>query len=149
MKNNSEIVPEHYHFQLDLAVRDYELDLLGIVNNAVYLNYLEHTRHVFLKTIDIDFAQIAEAGYHLVVTRSEVDYKLSLRSGDKFVVKLALKRLGKLRFVFYQRIEVYPTMELILQAKITGTSLNAQGRPSLPPGWATILERLEENKHEE
>jgi acyl-CoA thioesterase FadM len=38
-----------YQFRLDFEVRDYECDLQGIVNNAVYQNYLEHTRHEFLK----------------------------------------------------------------------------------------------------
>ena len=36
-----------YDFVLPLTVRDYELDVQGIVNNANYLHYLEHTRHAF------------------------------------------------------------------------------------------------------
>ena len=34
-------------FELKMSVRDYECDLQGIVNNAVYQNYLEHARHQF------------------------------------------------------------------------------------------------------
>ncbi|MBU2223338.1 MAG: acyl-CoA thioesterase, partial [Gammaproteobacteria bacterium] len=29
-------------FSVDFKVRDYECDMQGIVNNAVYFNYLEH-----------------------------------------------------------------------------------------------------------
>ena len=35
---------DKYFFTLEIVVRDYELDSEGIVNNAVYLHYLEHTR---------------------------------------------------------------------------------------------------------
>ena len=31
-----------------MAVRDYECDIEGIVNNANYLQYCEHTRHLVL-----------------------------------------------------------------------------------------------------
>ncbi|NLI24182.1 MAG: acyl-CoA thioesterase, partial [Bacteroidales bacterium] len=31
-----------YYFELEMEVRDYECDIQGIVNNAVYMNYLEH-----------------------------------------------------------------------------------------------------------
>ena len=30
-------------FEIEMQVRDYECDIQGIVNNAVYQNYLEHT----------------------------------------------------------------------------------------------------------
>ena len=37
------------HYSLEMTVRDYECDLQGVVNNAVYQNYLEHARHEYLK----------------------------------------------------------------------------------------------------
>lgn len=37
-----------YLFETRMEVRDYECDIEGIVNNANYLHYTEHTRHRFL-----------------------------------------------------------------------------------------------------
>ena len=60
---------EQFDFSFEMAVRDYECDLQGIVNNAVYQNYLEHVRHEYLKSIGIDFKSYAERGINLVVVR--------------------------------------------------------------------------------
>ena len=42
---------KEYRFQTRMEVRDYECDIEGIVNNANYLHYTEHTRHRFLRSI--------------------------------------------------------------------------------------------------
>ena len=107
----------HYIFEIKMQVRDYECDMQGIVNNAVYLNYLEHTRHRFLLQAGCDFASLHPQGIDPVVKRMEIDYKQSLRSGDRFVSKLNLKREG-IRFVFYQDIYILPEMKLSVKARI-------------------------------
>ena len=43
-------------FSLEFMVRDYECDLQGIVNNACYQHYFEHTRHQFIKKYRIIFS---------------------------------------------------------------------------------------------
>lgn len=73
-----------YIYKLDLKVRDYECDMQGIINNAVYQNYLEHCRHEFLLSIGIDFNRLTKDKVFLVVVRTELDYKTPLRGGDAF-----------------------------------------------------------------
>ena len=51
-----------YIYELEMKVRDYECDLQGIVNNANYQHYLEHTRHEFLISVGISFAALHEQG---------------------------------------------------------------------------------------
>ncbi len=89
-------------FSVEFKVRDYELDMQGIVNNSVYFNYLEHARHEFLLARGIDFVAMTEAGIHLVVVRSEIDYKRSLVRGDELRVEVAVERLSKVQFGFRQ-----------------------------------------------
>jgi acyl-CoA thioester hydrolase len=101
----------------------------GIVNNAVYMNYLEHARHAFLKHKGIDFATLTQRGIHLVVIRIEADYLFPLRSGDTFQVNTSLERISKLRFGFIQNIFRAPDNKPIMKAKVIGTSLDADGRP--------------------
>ena len=124
--------------ELLFNVRDYECDLQGVVNNAVYQNYLEHARHIFLKEQGIDFAALAKAGTNLVVVRAELDYKGSLTSGDTFIVKTRFLRKSRLKFLFIQEIIRQSDKKTLLSAEITGAAVNAQGRPFIPE----VLEKL-------
>ena len=96
-------------FTLTLDVRDYECDLQGIVNNAIYQHYLEHARHQYLQSLGLSFARFHEQGHDLVLTRAEIDYKTPLRSGDRFTVELRVERESRLRFCFVQDIFREPT----------------------------------------
>lgn len=135
---------QNYIYKLDFQVRDYECDMQGIVNNAVYQNYLEHTRHEFLKTVGIDFAEYTKGKINLVVVRAEIDYKYPLQSGDKFWVGLNIEKESRLKFSFLQDIYRFPDDRLVIRAKITGTSLNPKGRPDQSPqlekAFANLLE---------
>ncbi len=119
-----------YIFELDFEVRDYECDLQGVVNNAVYLHYLEHTRHKFFKEVGLDFAALHHEGIDAFVIRALVEYKQSLRSGDRFVCRLRIEKKGRLRYIFYQDIYKIPDETLIVRAEITGTT-TINGKPGL------------------
>ena len=125
-------------YELELTVRDYELDLQGIVNNSVYQNYLEHARHEYLLSKNIDFAALHEQGIDLVVSRVEIDYKTPLKSRDKFVVKLNTEKEGLLRIVFNQWIECLSDNKVIVIGKITGVCLK-NGRPVKPEDATGIV----------
>lgn len=130
---------ESNSFRLEMSVRDYECDLQGVVNNAVYQNYLEHARHEYLKSLGIDFAALTAQGINLVVTRVEIDYKISLTSGDAFVVEVRMLRTSPVRITFEQTIYRLPDHKVSIKAQVTGTALTATGRPKLPPELAAHL----------
>ncbi len=97
-----------YIYELKFKVRDYECDLQGIVNNAVYQNYLEHTRHEFALQEGLSFSDMHRRGIDVVVVRVDIRYKNSLRSEDEFVSKLYIKKEG-IKYVFYQ--DIYKTAD--------------------------------------
>lgn len=121
-----------FDFEYEMEVRDYECDMQGVVNNSVYQNYLEHTRHQYLKSIGMNFAVLTEKEINLMVIRVEIDYKASLKSGDKFVSALKMERISTLRFGFVQHLFRKSDNKLIIKALVIGTSVNGNGRPELP-----------------
>jgi acyl-CoA thioester hydrolase len=111
-----------YVYELEMKVRDYECDLQGIVNNANYQHYLEHTRHEFLLTTGISFAELHQRGIDVVVSRVTMSFKTPLKSGDEFVSKLYLKRDG-VKFVFYQDIFRKSDNKLSLRGEVDAVCL--------------------------
>jgi hypothetical protein len=93
-----------YIFETKMEVRDYECDIEGIVNNANYLHYMEHTRHLFLKECGLSFAEMHNKGVDAVVARMNLQYKVPLQCDDEFLSRkesphgrLSLREQGKLR----------------------------------------------------
>jgi len=101
----------NYKHRLEFKVRDYECDMQGLLNRG------------------INFAEMTSSGIHLLVVRAELDYQKPLKSNDEFVVCSNFRQVSKLRFAFLQDIYRCRDQQLMLQAKIIGTSVNQRGRP--------------------
>ena len=99
----SKATPAPYIFEMPLKVRDYEVDSQGIVNNANYLHYLEHTRHEFCESRGFTFRSMQQQGIDPVVNRIEIDYLNPLHLGETMMSRLWIERKG-VRFRFHQDI---------------------------------------------
>lgn len=108
---------DKYIYELPMKVRDYECDLQGIVNNANYQHYLEHTRHEFLISVGASFAKLHEEGIDPVVARISMAFKTPLKSGDEFISKLYLKKEG-IKYVFYQDIFRLPDHKISIKSTV-------------------------------
>ena len=92
-----------YIFETRMQVRDYECDIEGIVNNANYLHYCEHTRHLFLQQCGLSFAEMHEKGVDAVLARMTMQFKTPLRPDDEFISRLRLTKEG-IKYVFHHDI---------------------------------------------
>jgi acyl-CoA thioester hydrolase len=126
-------------FTIDMQVRDYECDMQGIVNNAIYQNYLEWARHKYLRQCGLDFADLTARGIIVVVIRAEIDYCKPLRSGSQFSVSVTTRRASRLKLVFEQEIRLLPDAELVASATITTTCINPKNRPYFHPDLEALL----------
>lgn len=106
-----------YKFELTMRVRDYEVDSQGIVNNANYLHYMEHTRHEFCRMAGTSFRTMQERGIDPVLRKVEIEYLTPLHLGEEMVSKLAMRREGA-KFVFEQDIYKLPGDEPVAKADI-------------------------------
>ena len=89
----------------EIIVRPYECDSYCHVNNAVYLNYLEHCRMDFLHAIGFDYKAVVAAGIFMYVTEVNIKYKGSAVLDDKLFVETTHTKLGKISGEFTQIIK--------------------------------------------
>lgn len=127
-------------FEMTLGVRDYEVDSQGIVNNAHYLHYFEHTRHEFCRLAGTSFRAMQAEGLDPVLRRAEVDYLTPLRLGDEMLSRLWFFRQGP-RFVFRQEILRLPEREVCAVGMITIVCLE-NGRMSRGDRMAEYFSRF-------
>ncbi|MBN1685778.1 MAG: acyl-CoA thioesterase [Spirochaetales bacterium] len=119
-------------YSIMMQTRDCECDLQGIINNAVYLNYLEHTRHCFLRHLGVDFRALHIEGIDAVVRRIEIDYRLSLKGMEEFSSSLRMSTKGRLQYVFDQKLRRQPDNAEVVSAR-TYVAFVTNGRPVPPP----------------
>ena len=105
-----------YIFETRMQVRDYECDIEGIVNNANYLHYCEHTRHLFLIQCGLSFAAMHEKGVDAVIARMQMQFKIPLRPDDEFISRLGLTKEG-IKYVFHHDIYRAADEKLCFRAK--------------------------------
>lgn len=124
------------------VVRDYELDGQGIVNNATYLNYFEHCRNEYLRTLGIDAHVYFKQGYTLVVAAIEVQYRAPLMAHQAFYVTVRLAQCSYRRAFFEQEIHAVADDRLMAKALVTTACVDqTTGKSCLPESLKEQLMR--------
>jgi len=86
-------------------VRSYELDVYDHVNNAVYIQWLEHGRCKLLQDKGFNYVSIGRAwGVQFMTVRTEINYHLALRLGDEAEIETSVQRVGNTSVTFRQVI---------------------------------------------
>ena len=71
--------------EMPIKVNGYDIDVMGIVSNIVYVRWFEDLRHHFLDTY-WPYEEMLEKGQSPVLAKTEVQYKYPLTIQDKPVV---------------------------------------------------------------
>ena len=96
--------PEHCVNRLEMRVRFFETDLMGIVHHAAYLTYVEAGRVEYLRRRGADYRALTERGFHMPVVEAHLEYKRSSRFDDELVVETRLGATSRVTVRFDYRV---------------------------------------------
>lgn len=89
----------------DLEIYSYQIDFIGHVNNAVYINWMEIGRTKLLEAVGMPTHEIFKQGFAPVLIQTSITYKSPLYLGERVQVESWLSELrnasATLQFRFY------------------------------------------------
>jgi acyl-CoA thioester hydrolase len=104
-------------FTTYLRVRHYEMDMLGHVNNAVYLNYLEQAAVEHSEHLSFTFERYRELGGAFVLRRLEIDYRRPAIAGDRLEITTWVHEMRGPRAIRRYEIRKQEQADLLVMAE--------------------------------
>ncbi|KAL5666050.1 hypothetical protein ACJX0J_026158, partial [Zea mays] len=96
-------------FELEMTVRDCDLDVYGVVNNAVYAGYIEIARQEMLASLGVCTASIVRTDRAMALSELNVKYFAPLKQrGAKFVVMVRVVQIKGVRMLMEHLIATLP-----------------------------------------
>lgn len=77
----------------DLDIYSYQIDFIGHVNNAVYIQWMEIGRTKLLEAVGMPTHEIVKQGFAPVLVETNITYKLPLYLSDRVLVEIWLSNL--------------------------------------------------------
>ncbi|MFD1426333.1 acyl-CoA thioester hydrolase/thioesterase-3 [Kroppenstedtia sanguinis] len=129
--------------EFELTVRSTDVDMIGHVNHAKYLEYLEWARFEWLREIGLTMEEFHRREILPVVVHVSIDYMKELKFDEQIRIISDLARVGKKSSVIGQTI-YNSAGELACQAEVTWVMIDAQKRKAieLPPEIKQMLQGI-------
>ena len=128
--------------ELELDVRYYETDQMGIVHHSNYIRYFECGRSDMMEKAGLPISKVEEAGVVLPVVSVECRYRMPAKMGDRIRIVTMIDQVPMAKLVV--RNEIYNAAgNLLCEGKVILGFLDAVTRRPVrcPEPLAEVIER--------
>ena len=120
--------------ELGIEVRSTDLDALGHVNNARYMEYLEWGRFEWVKEAGVALDSFGRSGVATVIVNVNINYRREATLGERLSIRSWLMGMGGSSFRIGQEI-VNARGQTVCDAVVTSVMFDTRTRASVPiPG---------------
>lgn len=126
--------------ELEIDVRYYETDQMGIVHHSNYIRYFECGRISMLKELGLPMEKIEEAGIMMPVVGVECRYKVPAKFGEVLKIVTTVDELPRAKMTI--RSDIYnPSGDLCCTGAVTIGFIDAQTRRAIrcPEAFLSIF----------
>ncbi len=120
---------EGYSLVVPIEVRFKDIDMMGHVNNAVYITYFENARAGYWKVLGA-WAGRPESTY--VLARAECDYRSPATLDDELGCHIKVTRFGRTSFAFQYLLRDEKSGRIVVEGRSVQVMYDYdQGKPRL------------------
>lgn len=145
------------HKEIDIAafkhvikekVKFHEVDMMKVVNNAVYLNYFEDARVIYLQNLKTKYElkDILEGDSFFIMARNEIDYLQPATFDDELNVYTKIEWIKNTSFCFKHVIKNEITDEVITVGSgvMVHIKLSTKEKQQLPSSFIKAIQNYED-----
>lgn len=120
-------------FEYHTKVYYKDIDKMGVVYYARYLEFFEEARTELLNSIGFNYSKIEKDGYYLPVVSAHCDYRAGANYEDEITVIITLPELPRAKVKFeYEVLRDRDNSVLVTGYTVHGFT-NHDGKPTRPP----------------
>jgi len=122
-----------------------DCDMLGHLNHATMLNFLERARWALLEP-QIDVRHWAKQPVFSVVRHVDIGYLAQSHPGENLVIRSGLLAIRRTSYIIKQEARKSGSDTLVAEASIVFVAVDQQGLPvPVPEGWRQMLPQWPES----
>jgi YbgC/YbaW family acyl-CoA thioester hydrolase len=116
-----------------------DCDMLGHLNHATMLNFLERARWQLLET-QIDIRNWAKQPVFSVVRHVDIGYLAQSLPGEDLVIRSGLLAIRRTSYIIKQDVRKVGSNAIVAEASIVFVAIDQQGHPvPVPDSWREML----------
>ena len=116
-----------------------DCDMLGHVNHATMITFLEHARWAMIEP-HMTVAELLRGAVYMVVRHVDIGYHAQALPGEDLVVRSGLAGAGTTSFTVRQVVHRERDDQLVADARITVVAVARDGRKTpVPAEWRSLM----------
>ena len=139
-----------YKHVITEKVKFHEIDMMGVVNNAIYFNYFEDARMSYLQYLkdNYDLGKMMENDSFFIMAHNEIDYLYPAFYDDELIIYTKIEWI-KNTSIGFKHIVVNKKNEKILangKGVMVHIKLSTKEKQNLPTSFVSSIQNYEEGE---